>query len=629
MTMSQLDTGSPGERSARPAHPARPLGHGAGAARHTVRFYERDDALVDAVSDYVAAGVAAGHPALLLATAPHRTAIAPALAARAVDVEGLRARGDLVLLDARQTLDAIMVGALPDEARFRETIGAQLRALHERRPGVAVRAYGEMVDVLWEEGNVEGALRVEALWNELAASYDFTLLCSYALARFADAAQVDAFTRVCDAHDRVTPTEAYEPTDEAARAREVARLQQRAAALEAEMARREALEARLRGELEALARAESALRASERGLQEFLETAAEGIHFVAADGTILWANRAELDLVGCTREEYIGRPITEFHADAATIADILARLRRGETLHNYEARMRRRDGAIRHVMINSNGLWRDGRLQHTRCFTRDVTELKAAAAEREALLERAEAMRREAEAASRAKTDFLAMMSHELRTPLNAIAGHAQLLQLEIHGPLTDAQREALARVQRSQHHLLALVNDVLNLARVESGRVEYAAEPIALAPLLDEMCEMVEPLLAAKALACEVTPAADAPTVRGDREKVQQIVLNLLTNAIKFTAAGGRVGLEAFRSDDGAAGGVRVSDTGIGIPAHRLESVFEPFVQVDAARYAPREGVGLGLAISRNLARGMGGDLTVESEVGVGSRFTLRLPLA
>jgi signal transduction histidine kinase len=237
----------------------------------------------------------------------------------------------------------------------------------------------------------------------------------------------------------------------------------------------------------------------------------------------------------------------------------------------------------------------------------------------------ADRQRRAADDANRAKSSFLAVMSHELRTPLNAIGGYVQLLEMGIHGPVTDAQREALGRVERSQKHLLRLINDVLNLARIESGRVEYVLEDVDLAQLMADVTPMVEPQMTAKALALAV--AVSAGTVaRADREKVQQIVINLLSNALKFTPAGGRVRVEAHRDGPGTVS-LSVADTGIGIPEDKQASVFDPFVQVDMSRTRRSEGSGLGLAISRDLARGMGGDLRVESTVGEGSTFTLTLP--
>jgi PAS domain S-box-containing protein len=247
-------------------------------------------------------------------------------------------------------------------------------------------------------------------------------------------------------------------------------------------------------------------------------------------------------------------------------------------------------------------------------------------AERSAELER---QREAAEEANRAKSRFLAVMSHELRTPLNAIGGYTQLLEMGIHGPVTQAQRDALARIDRSQRHLLRLINDVLNLARIESGRVEYLLEDLALRELVAEVEPMVAPQLEARRITFHVEVSAD-DVARADREKVQQVLLNLLGNAVKFTPEGGSVAVETHtRPDVPEFVFLRVSDTGPGIPASMLDSIFEPFVQVDSSTTRRSEGSGLGLAISRDLARGMGGELRVRSEEGKGSTFTIALPRA
>ena len=231
--------------------------------------------------------------------------------------------------------------------------------------------------------------------------------------------------------------------------------------------------------------------------------------------------------------------------------------------------------------------------------------------------------------ANRAKSEFLAAMSHELRTPLNAIAGYVQLLELEVHGPLAPEQHAALERVQRSQRYLLSLINDILNFAKLEAGRVEYSTEDVVLADAVAHIAPMIEPQVAAKHLdyAVRIDPGI---IVRADAEKLWQILLNLLSNAVKFTECGGRITVDTgVRGDGSGPTGVvyvRVTDTGAGIPANRLGAIFEPFVQIQRTLANPSEGTGLGLAISRGLARGMGGDLRVRSVEGTGTTFTLML---
>jgi signal transduction histidine kinase len=263
-------------------------------------------------------------------------------------------------------------------------------------------------------------------------------------------------------------------------------------------------------------------------------------------------------------------------------------------------------------------------------FMRAVADPCAQALERARLLAAEQVARREAEAANRAKGDFLATMSHELRTPLNAIAGHVELLEMGLHGPVTPAQVDALARVQRAQSHLLGLINDVLNYAKLEAGRVEYEARELDVVEVLQATLPLVEPQRLTKGIlwGVEIPPAPCL--VCGDRNKIGQVLLNLLSNAVKFTPEGGRINVRVAAASDGEAfARVEVRDTGIGIPADRLEAIFQPFVQVDASRARTHEGTGLGLTISRDLARGMGGDLTAASTPGVGSIFTLTLSAA
>ena len=255
-----------------------------------------------------------------------------------------------------------------------------------------------------------------------------------------------------------------------------------------------------------------------------------------------------------------------------------------------------------------------------------VQEAQFASADAARLRKLAEHAREEAERANRAKSDFLAVMSHELRTPLNAIGGYAQLIELGIHGPVTNAQREALTRIERNKEHLLLLINDVLSYAQLNAGKVRYALTDIPLKDALDNLDALLGPQIGLANIEFSKAVCDPALTVRADRDKLQQILLNLLSNAIKFTPAGGRIHIECQDRDSTVR--IRVRDTGIGISSDRLQAIFDPFFQADRALNRPGEGVGLGLAISRDFARAMRGDLTVESTPGAGSVFTVTLPL-
>jgi len=241
------------------------------------------------------------------------------------------------------------------------------------------------------------------------------------------------------------------------------------------------------------------------------------------------------------------------------------------------------------------------------------------------LLGQYEEARTAADAANRAKGEFLSVMSHELRTPLNAIGGYTDLIEMEIRGPVTAEQRVDLERIRFSQKHLLGLVNEVLNYTKLETGTVVYDTEDVSVREAMEAAEALVGPQAGAKRLRLAIGETESFLTVRADADKLRQILVNLLSNAVKFTLAGGEIQLECARVGECIHFSVR--DNGIGIPADRVGAVFDPFVQVHSDLTRTQEGTGLGLAISRQLARGMGGDLVVESTLGAGSVFTLKLP--
>jgi signal transduction histidine kinase len=251
-------------------------------------------------------------------------------------------------------------------------------------------------------------------------------------------------------------------------------------------------------------------------------------------------------------------------------------------------------------------------------------ELAQRSYEAERARQEAEVSRSEAVEANRAKSDFLASMSHELRTPLNAIMGYAQLMEIGVHGAVSPPQREDLNRIDRSAQHLLGLINDILNFAKIERGSVSYSLERVAIADVLVGVEDLVGPQARAKQLEYRFRNECPGILVCADREKLMQIFVNLLSNAVHFTAEGGSIEIACSATADRVV--TRVIDTGVGIPHDKLDAIFEPFVQVERVYSGQRSGTGLGLAISRALARGMGGDLTVTTELGKGSEFALTL---
>ena len=384
----------------------------------------------------------------------------------------------------------------------------------------------------------------------------------------------------------------------------------------------------VKANLEQRQAAELSLRESEMRLRSAVQSAPYPLMLHASDGEILQLSEAWMTLTG-----YYSTPVTTTGewaklafpdnrtASILPHGDEVQDQPEGESVHLGEHTVRAADGSDRIWDFHrvALGSLPDGRRLWLTAGI-DVTDYKH-------LVESERHARKEAEEANKAKSQFLATMSHELRTPLNAIAGYSELLKLELRGPITPAQREDLDRIDRSQRHLLSLINDVLNFAKIEAGHVAVSSTPMRIGDVIESLREFVEPQLREKNLRFDM--AADIPESEAcaDSDKVRQILINLLSNAIKFTPSGGRIAIECEETDEMVC--IIVADNGVGIPADKLEAVFEPFVQVNRDYSSHHEGTGLGLAISRDLARRMGGDLTAVSKVGEGSRFTLALPRA
>ena len=572
---------------------------------HIVRFYEDDDLLMKEVAGFIGAALSTDGAGIVIATPEHTQALHEWLQ----QAGGACAR--LVFLDARATLDRLLVAGQPDEGRFRAVI-REARAQLGRHGG-PLHAFGEMVALLCADGNYSAAIRLEQLWNALSEELCFSLFCAYPWQVFPDAAFAAQFDQVCAEHQHAC---AHAPNggllDVMGKPLHLIRLERKAQELDAEVARRQD--------------AERALLHREQELADFVENAAEGLHRVGPDGTILWANKAELQMLGYRWEEYVGSHIADFHLDADVIDHILTTLLAGGTLIDQPARLRCKDGSVKHVLIHSNGSFEGGVLRYTRCFTRDATErhqrdealirLERAHLERERLLD-------ELTVANRTKDEFLAMLGHELRNPLSPIVTALQLMRMRGE---TGALREREI-IERQVEHLVRLVDDLMDVARATRGQIELKSERGDIAAPLAKAVEMAGPLFEQRGhhLAVEVEKGLEW---EGDPTRLAQVVSNLLNNAARYTENGGAVTLSARR--DGA-GWLRIGvrDNGIGLAPEVLPQVFGLFFQGKRSVDRVEGGLGIGLALVKNIVELHGGMVEARSAgLGHGSEFIVRLPV-
>jgi PAS domain S-box-containing protein len=388
--------------------------------------------------------------------------------------------------------------------------------------------------------------------------------------------------------------------------------------------------------------ARKAAEASERQFRTMAESIPQLAWMADETGSIFWYNQRWYDFTGTTLETMQGWGWRAVH-HPDFVEGVTERFWRavqaGEPWEDTFP-LRDRDGRFRRFLSRALPMRDDeGRVVRWFGTNTDVEERLRAEEGRARALEEAQAARTAAEEANRAKSVFLATMSHEIRTPINAVIGYADLLDMGLQGPLNDGQRGYLDRVRASSQHLLGLVNDVLDFAKIEAGEMGFTARRVELRDSAAEAVAMVLPQADARGVALREEPCPAGAAYLADPDRVRQILLNLLSNGVKFTRPGGEIRVrcspaadpppEARTTGAGPWACIQVQDTGIGIAPEQLARIFEPFTQVDDTHTRETGGTGLGLAISRRFARLMGGELTAHSTPGEGSSFSLWLPAA
>jgi PAS domain S-box-containing protein len=398
-----------------------------------------------------------------------------------------------------------------------------------------------------------------------------------------------------------------------------------------------------------LERANLALQEGERKYRELVESANSIILRWTRDGTITFLNEFGQRFFGYTAGEIIGRPVMgtivpSTESEGRDLRRLMEQIRTDPQSYeqNINENIRRNGDRVWIAWTNRVVSDAEGNVSGILSIGTDITERKRAeeaVRELNATLEQRVAERTaelavakdRAEAADRLKSAFLATMSHELRTPLNSIIGFTGILLQNLAGPLTEEQRKQLTMVRDSARHLLALINDVLDISKIEAGQLEVIIEPFDLRASLEKVLGLVRPLAEKKGLALDIRLAPEIGSFDSDARRVEQILINLLNNAVKFTDEGG-ITLEAgyapypYRAPRTALR-ISITDTGIGIKPEDLQSLFQPFHQIDTGLTRRHEGTGLGLAICRRLAELLGGEIRAESEWGKGSVFSLILP--
>jgi PAS domain S-box-containing protein len=482
-----------------------------------------------------------------------------------------------------------MVDGLPDPQRFLEIIGSIIRQAGERR--LRVRAFGEMVALLWEEGNQAGAIHLEELWNDLARIHSFSLFCAYPMHGFGNAAHGTPFTEIGTHHTRVIPAESYNALatpDE--RLRAITLLQQKAESLHAEIMERK--------------EAEKALRISETRYRRLFEAARDGVLILdPRTRKILDANPFMEELLGYPREELIGKELFEIglHKDEQANQDAFRKLQENHYIRYEDLPLKTKTGERREIEVVAN-LYEEEDKPIIQYNIRDISARKKL---------------------ERQKDEFISMASHELKTPVTSLKGFLNLLQRRLTSPEDEKELHYLSRMNAQVHKLTKLINDLLDISKMQTGQLVYREEHFDLDALVQEIVENIQGTTQTHHLLLEGLTEAEA---FGDRDRIGQVLINLLNNAIKYSPQASTVVVRVAKDQNNTL--VSVQDFGIGIAKEHLQKIFERFYQVTDTEERTYPGLGIGLYISLEIVKRHGGQIWVESKKGEGTTFHFTLPL-
>ena len=541
---------------------------------HAVHFYSDDKYLIDLLSRFMGSAVGAGDAAIVIATPIHRNLVAERLCARGIDLTRAVEQGRYIALDAEETLSQFMVNGWPDEERFVALMGEVLsraRAAAQNEDG-RLALFGEMVALLWDAGQSDAALRLEQLWNQIAQSHSFSLVCAYPLTYFYRQEHGEAFQKICDQHSIVVPDENYSQSGEQQRLRSVAHWQQKALALEHEVQRR-----RL-AEMDA------------RKLAAIVESSDDAIASKDLNGIVKSWNSAAERIFGYRAEEIVGRSIKllippELHQEEDYILD---QIRSGKRIDHYETVRVKKSGERLDVSLTiSPILDENGSVIGAAKIARDITARKRTE----------EAVRRAEKLAVTARMAL--MLAHEINNPLEAVTNALFLLRSHVGG--TDGE-QFLAIAESQLERVADITKQTLAFYR-ENAKIES----VNVAELVDELLGAFASKIAQKRIM--LVRREHSVAIRGIKGELRHLFSNLLDNAVDAVGAKGKIEIEVGSSHSNAV--VSISDNGSGIAPEHLEKLFEPFFSTKELN-----GTGLGLWTAREIAERHGGNIKAESHI-------------
>jgi PAS domain S-box-containing protein len=558
---------------------------------HFVQFYETDEYLIDSISEFIGAGLSMGEACIVITSKANQEHLKERWKAEGLDLVTAHTQGQYIVLDAAETLSKFMVDRLPEAERFAEVVGGLIVQAAQGRH--KVRIFGDMVAVLWAEGNHAAAIRLEELWNELQHTTPFTLFCAYPMHDFAGEAYGMPLVEICKTHSQVIPDESYTRLSSAdERLRAIILLQQKATSLQTEITERK--------------EAQDAWHASEERFRTAFAVAPVGMALTDTKGRFVQVNPAYSRITGYTEQELLQKDFSsiihpdDYQEHVRLLLELLAGNISGFAI---EGRYLKKDGSSVWVQNNVSVL-RDskGEPVNILMITEDITERKKA---------------------EERKDSFISMASHELKTPVTSLMGFTQLLKRRLK-QLADPQTLLfLDRMDAQIKKLTHLITDLLDISKMQTGILPFRETTIDFDELVRETVENVQATTTTHHIDVQGEVHAQ---IYGDRDRLEQVLMNLLTNAIKYSPQADTV--IVCLSRDEAQIEVAVQDFGIGIAEKYHESIFERFYQVTDSRQHTYPGLGIGLFIARALVERHGGRLWLESQEGEGSTFRFTLPL-